>query len=88
MIKVFFDINVIITYLLQLAKPDERFYLDEVNEIWKAMAEGKIMGCMASFSLPIIFGHCESHYYALSREANWRTARHRARVAAYKDVRK
>lgn len=88
MIKVFLDINVVITYLLQITKPDDPSYLDEVNDIWKAMMEAKIMGCMASFSLPIIFGHCESHYYSLSRKANWRAARHQARVAAYEDVRK
>ena len=88
MIKVFFDINIIIAYLLQRPKPDEPSYLDEVNEIWKAAAGGKVIGCLASFSLPIIFGHSENHYYSLSKQANWRIARHQARVAAYEDVRK
>lgn len=88
MLRIFFDINIVVTALLQRIKLDDQWHLPDVNTIWQANEEGKIEGYLASFSLPMIFGHCESDYYSKSSQANRHIARQQSRTQAYNDVRK
>lgn len=89
--RVLFDINVILTALLELVKDGDSSYLSSVKELWKANAENRIEGCINAFSLAILFGQCESYYYAQfynQQHLERRLAVQRARSKAYVDVRR
>jgi len=87
-IKVLFDINVIITFLLGEARGDDSSYLEDAKMVWNANQMGEIEGYLAVFSLPMVFTHCESHYTRQSSKPHWSQRKQEARIKAYRDVRR
>ncbi len=86
-IKVLFDINVVLPVLLGQPRNSDREYTDAAKAIWEANKMGGIEGYLAGFSLPMIFTHCEGHYNRVSAQPHWTQRKQEARIKAYRDVR-